>query len=225
MVKPRLYSETCENKKEAQYTLNYVLKNSLKLLHPFMPFVSEKIYVNLANVKESLMLEEWPTLTADYSNEENSVENIKQIIVGIRNVRSNMNIHPTKKSDIIFVSEDRENILAATSFIQKLGFGENVKVYETKKDVPSSCSAVVAPTMEAYLPLNELIDKDEELARIEREYNKLNAELMKLSGMISNPGFLAKAPAAKVAETKIRVSELESMINNLNTQKDNLMNI
>ena len=225
MVKPRLYSETCINKKEAQYTLNYVLKSALKLLHPFMPFVSEKIYVNLANVKESLMKEDWPVVDTNYDEEEISVENIKQIIVGIRNVRSNMNIHPTKKSEIIFVSKDKENILAAASFIEKLGFGEKVTVKDTKDGIPASCSTVVAPNMEAYLPLNNLIDKDEELARIEREYTKLNTELMKLSGMINNPGFLAKAPADKVEETKVRVSELQSMINNLNTQKENLMNM
>ena len=225
MVKPRLYSETCTNKKEAQYTLNYVLKASLTLLHPFMPFVSEKIYVNLANVKESLMKEDWPTLVGDYEAEEASVENIKQIIVGIRNVRSNMNIHPTKKSDVIFVSKDKDNILAATSFIQKLGFAENVKVYDKKENIPESCVTVVAPTMEAYLSLNELVDKEEELARIEREYTKLNTELTKLSGMINNPGFLAKAPADKVEETKVRVNELQSMINNLLTQKNNLINM
>ena len=223
MVKPRLYSETCENKKEAQYTLNYVLKNSLILLHPFMPFVSEKIYVNLANAKESIMKENWPTLDVNYEAEEASVENIKQIIVGIRNVRSNMNIHPTKKSEIIFVSKDKENILAATSFIQKLGFGEEIKVYETKKDIPSGCVTVVAPTMEVYLPLNELVDKEEELARIDREFNKLNTELTKLSSMINNPGFVAKAPASKVEETKVRVTELTNMINKLNIQKENLM--
>ena len=225
MVKPRLYSETCTNKKEAQYTLNYVLKSALTLLHPFMPFVSEKIYVNLANVKESLMKEDWPTLVGDYEAKEASVENIKQIIVGIRNVRSNMNIHPTKKSDVIFVSKDKDNILAATSFIQKLGFAENVKVYDKKENIPESCVTVVAPTMEAYLSLNELVDKEEELARIEREYTKLNTELTKLSGMINNPGFLAKAPADKVEETKVRVNELQSMINNLLTQKNNLINM
>ena len=225
MVKPRLYSETCTNKKEAQYTLNYVLKSALTLLHPFMPFVSEKIYTNLANTKETIMKEDWPTATAGYDDEETSVENLKQIIVGIRNVRSNMNIHPTKKSDIIFVSKDKDNILAAASFIQKLGFAENVTVYDKKENIPDSCVTVVAPSMEAYLPLNELVDKEEELARIEREYTKLNTELMKLSGMINNPGFLAKAPANKVEETKIRVSELEAMINNLMTQKNNLINM
>ncbi len=223
MVKPRLYSETSSNKKEAQYTLNYVLKTSLVLLHPFMPFVSEKIYVNLANVEESIMKESWPTLNVNYDAEEASVENIKQIIVGIRNVRSNMNIHPTKKSEIIFVSKDKENILASTSFIQKLGFGEEIKVYETKKDIPEGCVTVVAPTMEAYLPLNELVDKEEELARIDREFNKLNTELTKLSSMINNPGFVAKAPASKVEETKVRVNELTNMIKNLNIQKENLM--
>jgi valyl-tRNA synthetase len=137
-----------------------------------MPFVSEKIYVNLANTKESIMKEDWPTLDINYEDEETSVENIKQIIVGIRNVRSNMNIHPTKKSDIIFVSKDKENILASSSFIQKLGFGETIAVFDKKENIPDSCVTVVAPSMEAYLPLNELVDKEEELARIEREYTK-----------------------------------------------------
>lgn len=227
MVKPRLYSETCTNKKEAQWTLNYVLKSALKLLHPFMPFVSEKIYVNLANTEESLMKETWPIVDPkfNFENEETSVENIKQIIVGIRNVRSNMNIHPTKKSEIIFVSKDKENILASTSFIQKLGFGENIEVRDNKDNIPVGCAAVVAPNMEAYLPLNDLIDKEEELARIEREYTKLNTELLKLEGMINNPGFLAKAPANKVEETKVRVNELHNMVNNLLTQKESLLNM
>ena len=225
MVKPRLYSENCSNKKEAQFTLNYVLKSALVLLHPFMPFVSEKIYTNLANVKESIMKEIWPSIIGDYEREETSVENLKQIIVAIRNVRSNMNIHPTKKSDIIFVSKDKDNILASTSFIQKLGFAEKVSVYDKKENIPESCVTVVAPSMEAYLPLNELVDKEEELARIEREYTKLNTELTKLSGMISNPGFLAKAPANKVEETKVRVNELQTMIDNLMIQKNNLINM
>ena len=225
MVKPRLYSETCLNKKEAQYTLNYVLKSALILLHPFMPFVSEKIYVNLANVKESIMKESWPEVNGNYESEEISVENLKQIIVGVRNVRSNMNIHPTKKSDIIFVSKDKDNILSATSFIQKLAFAQDIKVYDKKENIPEAAVTVVAPSMEAYLALNELVDKEEELARIEREYTKFNAELTKLSGMINNPGFLAKAPANKVEETKARVDELEIMINNLLTQKNNLLKI
>ena len=225
MVKPRLYSDTCSNKKEAQYTLNYVLKSALILLHPFMPFVSEKIYINLANVKESIMKESWPEVNGNYESEEISVENLKQIIVGVRNVRSNMNIHPTKKSDIIFVSKDKDNILSATSFIQKLAFAQDIKVYDKKENIPEAAVTVVAPSMEAYLALNELVDKEEELARIEREYTKFNAELTKLSGMINNPGFLAKAPANKVEETKARVNELEIMINNLLTQKNNLLKI
>ena len=227
MVKPRLYSETCVNKKEAQWTLNYVLKSALKLLHPFMPFVSEKIYVNLANTEESLMKETWPIIDPkfNFESEENSVENIKQIIVGIRNVRSNMNIHPTKKSEIIFVSKDKENILASASFIQKLGFGEKIEVRDSKENIPAGCATVVAPNMEVYLPLNDLIDKEEELARIEREYTKLNTELLKLEGMINNPGFLAKAPASKVEETKVRVNELHNMVNNLLTQKESLLNM
>ena len=226
MVKPRLYySEANKDKLAAQYTLNYVLKSALKLLHPFMPFVSEKIYVNMANVKESLMKEDWPIVDSrfNFDKEETSVENIKEIIVGIRNVRSNMNIHPTKKSDILFVSEDKENIEAASSFIKKLGFGENVIVYQDKNSIPNNTVTVVAPNMEAYLPLAGLIDKEEELARIDKEYTKLNTELLKLEGMINNVGFLAKAPANKIEETRARVNELHVMVNNLLVQKENLI--
>jgi len=227
MVKPRLYSETCTNKKEAQYTLNYVLKSALKLLHPFMPFVSEKIYLNLANVKESLMKEEWPMIDSKFSfdAEETSVENIKEIIVGIRNVRSTMNIHPTKKSEIIFVSKDKDNILSASSFIEKLGFGESIKVYDNKDNISSSCTTVVAPNMEAYLALNELINKDEELERISREREKLNLELIKLEGMLNNQGFLTKAPEVKVKEIKSRSEQLKEMISNLDNQKENILSI
>ena len=228
MVKPRLYySDSSTSKLAAQYTLNYVLKNSLKLLHPFMPFVSEKIYLNLANVKESLMKEDWPVIDSrfDFVSEHLSVENLKEIITGIRNVRSKMNIHPTKKSDILFVSKDSKNILDAASFIKKLGFGENVSVYENKDNIPSSSVAVVAPNMEAYLPLSELIDKDEELARINKEEEKLNLELTRLNGMLSNQGFLTKAPANKVEEIKNRVKELTTMLDNLSNQKENILSL
>ena len=226
MVKPRLYySESSHDKLAAQYTLNFVLKNALKLLHPFMPFVSEKIYLNLANVKESIMQEEWPQLDFEYDNEQASVENLKEIIVGIRNVRSKMNIHPTKKSDILFVSEDKENISAASSFIKKLGFGENIKIYASKSEIPSNAVCVVAPNMEAYLPLNELINKEEELERINKEREKLNLELTKLEGMLNNQGFLTKAPEAKVVEIRTRSGELKEMISNLDNQKQNILSM
>ena len=228
MVKPRLYySDSSKDKLAAQYTLNYVLKNALKLLHPFMPFVSEKIYTNLANVKESIMKEEWPVVSPEYNfaKEETSVENIKEIIVGIRNVRSKMNIHPTKKSDILFVSDDVENILASSSFIKKLGFGENIKVYTSKNEISGNNVCVVAPNMEVYLPLSELIDKDEELQRISKEREKLNIELTKLSGMLNNQGFLTKAPSDKIAEIKTRSNELKEMISNLDSQKESILSM
>ena len=228
MVKPRLYySDSSKDKLSAQYTLNYVLKNALKLLHPFMPFVSEKIYLSLANVEESIMRESWPTIRGDYNfeKEELTVENLKEIIVGIRNVRSKMNIHPTKKSDILFVSEDKENINLASSFIKKLGFGENIRVYNNKNDIPNNAVCVVAPSMEAYLPLNELIDKEAELERINKEREKLNSELTKLEGMLNNQGFLTKAPEAKVKEIKTRSYELKEMISNLDGQKQSILSM
>jgi valyl-tRNA synthetase len=228
MVKPRLYySESSKDKLAAQYTLNYVLKSALKLLHPFMPFVSEKIYLNLANVKDSIMLEEWPIIDSRFSfdKEQTSVENIKEIIVGIRNVRSKMNIHPTKKSDLLFVSSDSENILASSSFIKKLGFGENIKVYTNKSEISGNNVCVVAPNMEVYLPLSELINKDEELERINKEREKLSLELTKLSSMLNNQGFLTKAPSNKVEEIKTRTGELQEMISNLDNQKESILNM
>ena len=173
------------------------------------------------------MKSSWPLIKEEYDFEKqhSSVENLKEIIVGIRNVRSKMNIHPTKKSDLLFVSDDTENILSSASFIKKLGFGENVKVYSNKTSIPNNTVCVVAPNMEVYLPLSELIDKDEELERINKEREKLSLELTKLSSMLNNQGFLTKAPTSKVEEIKIRTNELETMISNLDSQKESIINM
>lgn len=217
MVKPRLYDENNTTRLNAEFTLNYVLKESLKLLHPFMPFVSEEIYQNLVGVKESIMLESWPKADEkfDFKIEEEQIEIIKEIIVGIRNVRANMNIHPSKKSNMLFVTEHKDAIKNGELFIKKLGFAENVTIVENKNEIPGNAICVMAPGVEAYMPSDELVDKEAELARLAKEMEKVNAEYIKLSAMLNNQGFITKAPEAKVEEIRDRVEELTEMLKNL----------
>lgn len=215
MVKPRLYDAENPTRRSAQFTLNYVLKESLILLHPFMPFVTEEIYGNLLGVKESIMLEEYPQIVSEFNFEkqESEIEIIKQIIVGIRNLRANMNIHPAKKSKMFFVTKtQKEAIKNGELFIKKLGFAEEVLIVEDTENIPKDAVSIVVPEVEAYMPMNELIDKEAELERLTREKGKVDAELSKLNAMLNNSGFVSKAPKEKVEEIQNRVAELNEVL-------------
>ena len=139
MVKPRLYDKENKTREAAQYTLNKVLGDSLKLLHPIMPFITEEIYTKLYNNDESIMISSWPKYSEEFNfvNEEKQIEKIKQIIIGIRNIRTNMNVHPAKKSTLIFVTEnDEEMIIDSQEFIKKLGFADKIIVQGNKNNIP-----------------------------------------------------------------------------------------
>ena len=140
MVKPRLYDKENKTREAAQYTLNKVLGDSLKLLHPIMPFITEEIYTKLYNNDESIMISSWPKYSEEFNfaNEEKQIEKIKQIIIGIRNIRTNMNVHPAKKSTLIFVTEnDEEMIIDSQEFIKKLGFADKIIVQGNKNNCNS----------------------------------------------------------------------------------------
>ena len=135
LVKPRLYDENCATRAEAQFTLYTVLINSLKMLHPIMPFVTEEIYKELPNTEDSIMITSFPEYTDEfaYETEEAEIEMLKELIVGIRNIRSNMNVHPSKKSELIFVTTKYNDLIEASkSFLEKLGFGSEIKIQENK---------------------------------------------------------------------------------------------
>ena len=215
MVKPRLYNEEDETKLAAQYTLNKVLADSLKLLHPIMPFITEEIYTKLYNNDESIMISKWPEYSknADFDKEELAVEELKNIITGIRNIRVQRNIHPSKKSKLIFVtSESKEAVKNSESWLLKLGFGSEIEISGSKENLPQNAMSVLANGIELYMPFEDLVDISEEKERLQKEKERLESEIQRATKMLNNPGFVNKAPAEKVQEEKDKKTKYEDML-------------
>ena len=218
IVKPRLYDKQDDSRKTAQYTLNKVLQDSLKLLHPFMPFVTERIYKCLFNSDESIMISKFPEYdeTLLYNNEEDYIEEVKKVITEIRNIRAKMNVHPAKKAKLIIITKIYENeIKESTEFLKKLGFAETIKVQTEKNDIPQNAINVLSSNLEVFIPFEELVDIKEEIERIQKEKEKLLIEIEKVDNMINNPGFINKAPAEKVQETREKKQEFEEKLKNI----------
>lgn len=216
MVKPRMYSEDEETKLVVSSVLNYVLSVSLKLLHPFMPFVTSEIYSNLVvEGTEDLIVSDWPKSNEkfDFEKEEQTIEKIKDIIVEIRNVRSTKNIHPSKKSELIFVTTDyAKEVKELEQILLKLGFGEKLTVQSDKTDISENAINIIKDGIELYMPLEGLIDLEEERKRLEAEKSKLEAEVARCEKMLSNPGFVNKAPQAKIDEEKSKLEKYKTML-------------
>lgn len=226
MVKPRLYDKENKTREAAQYTLNKVLGDSLKLLHPIMPFITEEIYTKLYNNDESIMISSWPKYSEEFNfaKEEKQIEKIKQIIIGIRNIRTNMNVHPAKKSTLIFVTEnDEEMIIDSQEFIKKLGFADKIIVQGNKNNIPQNAMSVLSEELEVYLPFDELVDLEEEKKRLQGEKQKLEAEVERASKMLSNPGFVNKAPENKIKEEKEKLEKYKQMLENVEERLSKLV--
>ena len=226
MVKPRLYDKENKTREAAQYTLNKVLGDSLKLLHPIMPFITEEIYTKLYNNDESIMISSWPKYSEEFNfaKEEKQIEKIKQIIIGIRNIRTNMNVHPAKKSTLIFVTEnDKEMIINSQEFIKKLGFADKIIVQGNKNNIPQNAMSVLSEELEVYLPFDELVDIEEEKKRLQGEKQKLEAEVERASKMLSNPGFVNKAPENKIKEEKEKLEKYKQMLENVEERLSKLV--
>ena len=215
IAKTRLYNKENTTRKTAQYVLNKVLGDSLKLLHPFMPFVTEKIYKELYNNDESIMISTYPEYSKDleFKDEEQAVEELKEVITGIRNARAKMNVHPSKKSKLIFVTKKYANIIKESEeFLKKLGFGEEIEIRENKENIPQNAVSIVSSNLELFIPFEDLVDIKEEIERLEKEKAKVLVEKEKTDKMLSNPGFVAKAPAAKVEDEKEKQAKFNEMI-------------
>jgi len=217
MVKPRLYNENANTKKAVYWTLNKVLQDLLKLLHPVMPFITEEIYTKLYNSDESIMISKWPEYSEklNFEREEEQIEQLKEVIVGIRNIRTNNKVHPSKKSKLIFVTKNlTEMIENTTELIQKLGFASEIIVQSNKENIMKNAMSVLSKEMEVYIPLEDLVNMEEEKERLKQEIKKLEAEVQRASKMLSNPGFVSKAPEAKINEEKAKLAKYEEMLNN-----------
>jgi len=217
IVKPRLYDKDCATRKEAQFTLNTVLEYSLKMLHPIMPFVTEEIYTKLYNNDETIMTSAWPKFREDFNfeTEENEIEMLKAIIGEVRNIRNNMNVHPAKKAKLIFVTDKYSDLVNESSaFLQKLAFGDEIIVQTNKENIPSNAISIMQPDLELYIPFEDLVDIAAEKERLQNEKTKLEAEVARAKKMLSNPGFVSKAPEAKINEEKEKLSKYEEMLKN-----------
>ena len=215
MVKPRLYNKEDKTRLAAQYTLNKVLSDSLKLLHPIMPFITEEIYTKLYNSDESIMISKWPEYDEKlkFEKEEQSIEELKNIITGIRNIRVQRNVHPSKKSKLIFVTTElKEAVENSEPWILKLGFGNEIEIKENEEGIPQNSISVLANGVELYIPFEELVDIAEEKERLEKEKERLESEIQRATKMLSNPGFVNKAPAEKIQEEKNKKEKYEDML-------------
>ena len=222
MVKPRLYDENCNTKDACLWTLNKVLINSLKLLHPVMPFMTEEIFMKLYHNDKSIMISKWPEYNKEWNfeNEEEAIEELKEIIVGIRNLRTVQNIHPSKKSKLIFVTKNLKEMLETSkAMIEKLGFATDLEIKEENDVNMENVTSIMTKQMEVIIELGDLIDKEAEKARIEEEIKKLTSEVERATKMLSNPGFVAKAPEAKINEEKEKLAKYEGL---LQTAKERL---
>ena len=216
MAKSRIYSEDYKEKFQVCYVLNYVLGIAMKLLHPFMPFVTTKIYENIVKKDDKdLMVSIWPKVSKEtqFEKEEELLEKLKEIIVDIRNIRAKMNIHPSKKADLIFVTEKYEKELSeAKGFMLKLGFGKNLIIQKNKENIQENAISILKDGIELYMPQEGIIDFEEEEKRKEEEKKKIEFEIQRAEKMLSNPGFVSKAPKEKVEQEKAKLEKYKEML-------------
>ena len=225
ICKTRLYDKTSTTRKAAQFTLNKVLQDSLKLLHPVMPFITEEIYTKLYNDDETIMTAEWPKFEEKYAfqKEEQEIEKLKDVIIGIRNIRNNMNVHPSRKSKLIVVTENYKNLInESESILNKLGFAESIELKNNKNGIPSNAVSVVTDGIEVFMPFEDLVDLEAEKERLQNEKTKLESEVARATKMLSNPGFVNKAPEAKINEEKAKLTKYQEMLDSVNERLKNI---
>ena len=227
MVKPRLYSETDDTKGAALWTLKTVLGNALKLLHPFMPFITEEIYCTLNPEEDSIMIAAWPKETEDfaYAEDEAAVEMMKEAVRSIRGVRTSMNVPPSKKASVFVVTEDaavQETFKNGAVFFGTLAGASEVHVQADKAGIADDAVSAVIPQATIYIPFAELVDLEKEIARLTKEEERLTKEIARSNGMLGNPNFINKAPEAKVQAEKEKLANYQQMMEQVQTRLEQL---
>ena len=218
MVKPRLYNtDDKESQNAALYTLKTVLIDALKLLHPYMPFITEEIFCTLQSEEESIMVSAWPLYdeAKAYKKQEQAIETIKEAVRGIRNVRAQMNVVPSRKA-LVYVVSEREELLQIFEegklFFSTLAYASDVLLQKDKSGIADDAVSVVIPNATLYIPFAELVDIGKEIERLKKEENRLAGELARVNGMLSNERFMGKAPASKIAEERAKLEKYEQMM-------------
>ncbi|SHJ61420.1 valyl-tRNA synthetase [Geosporobacter subterraneus DSM 17957] len=218
LVKPRLYGEDMISKKTALYVLTLVLENILKLLHPFMPFITEEIWQHLPTTKEdSIMIASWPKSDdrLDFTAQEQAMDLVMEAIRSIRNIRAEMNVVPSRKAKVILAASEgsaHASMEMGKNYFVTLAGASEVVLQKDKKDIPEDAVSAIVPGVEIFLPLDDLVDFDKEIERLEKERVKLEGELKRVTGKLSNEGFLAKAPASLIEEEKGKQASYQQMM-------------
>ena len=216
MVKPRLWNDEDETKGAALWTLKNVLINALKMLHPYMPFITEEIFCNLSD-EESIMISSWPEYKEEWNfeAEENAIETIKEAVRGLRTVRTSMNVPNSKKATVYVVSENakiREIFEHGKVFFAALGFASEVIVQADKTGIADDAVSALLPEAAIYMPLQELVDIEKEKERLHKEEKRLEGELNRVNGMLNNEKFVSRAPEAKIQEERAKLEKYTQMM-------------
>ena len=218
MVKPRLYSDTDKaSKNAALWTLKHVCIDALKLLHPYMPFVTEEIFTTIQDEEESIMISSWPVYSDEFSfaTEEKEIETIKEAVRAIRNVRTGMNVAPSRKAKVFVVSTDasvRDIFKDGEIYFKPLAYASEVAIQADKAGIPEDAVSAVIAGATLYMPFAELVDISAEIERLTKEEERLQGEIKRSNGMLNNEKFISKAPAAKVQEEKDKLVKYEQML-------------
>ena len=228
MVKPRLYSDAdASTKNAALWTLKNVCITALKLLHPYMPFVTEEIFMTIQDEEESIMISSWPTYSDEYNfaSDEKAIETIKEAVRAIRNVRTGMNVAPSRKAKVFVVSADadiRKTFTDGEAFFKTLSYASEIEIRSEKGDIPENAVSVVIAGATLYLPFEDLVDIAQEIERLTKEKARLEGEIKRSNSMLSNEKFLSKAPKAKVDEEKEKLVKYESMLTEVTSHLDKI---
>lgn len=219
LVKPRLGSD-----KNPQNVLVYVLSNILKLLHPFMPFITEEIFSYLPLSKGSIMVEKWCEYEERqlYPAETAQLELIMGAIKAIRNIRAEMNVPPSKKATLVIITEEKETFSKGEMFFKKLAGANDVIVTDDKSLIPENAVSLVSEGAQIYIPQNELVDKEKEIARLKAEEKRLINEIKRVESKLSNEGFIKKAPPEVVAQEREKGEKYRDMLNKVMDGLENL---
>lgn len=219
LVKPRLFDREDDTRLEAQYVLNYVLGTAMKLLHPYMPFITEEIYRHLINDDESIMISAWPKYdkALHFPEAEKDMQLITDAIKAVRNIKVEMNVPPSRKNKLIFVAGDAEaKVLAGgRKYFERLAGASEIAVQADKSGIPSDAVAAVIHGAEIYIPLEDLVDIAKEIERLEKEKANLEKELERVDSKLNNQGFVAKALAKVIEEERAKKAKYAEMYDKL----------
>ena len=219
IAKVRTYKkdEDARAANSALWTLRTVLGQALKLLHPYMPFITEEIYCTLNPQEETIMLADWPVYKEEwnFSAEEEMLAHVKELVKGIRNLRTEMDVPPSRKAKVFIVSEDKalcETFESMKKTYQNLISASEIDVQSDKAGIGEDAVSVVIPGAVVYMPLEDLVDMEKEKERLLKEEERLKKELARSHGMLNNEKFVSKAPAAKIQEEKDKLAKYEQMM-------------